>query len=126
MLKKGNIILNSSKKVIGWFSHTNKGTVFCDGDSCIIAGSKELMEGYIRGMNCTQNDEIPDVIKKTRFEEIQKGLEHGAAYSFDQESYSRFLPIIRKRGGDFSEPDFVEEDSSGGGISLIRVEWKMS
>ena len=118
--------MSSSKKVIGWFSYSDKGTVFCDGDSCIIAGSKELMEEYIRKMSCNQNSDERDVIKKTRFEEILKGLEHGAAYSFDKESYSRFFPIMRaKEVDDLPEPNFVDGgSSSSSGISFIRVELK--
>ena len=56
--------MNISKKIIGWFSYSDKGTVFCDGDSCIIASSKELMKEYIMKMSCNQNSDQIDIIKK--------------------------------------------------------------
>ncbi|MCP4475014.1 MAG: hypothetical protein GY821_10720 [Gammaproteobacteria bacterium] len=30
-------------KIVGYFSYTNSGTVFCDGTACIIVDSEEKM-----------------------------------------------------------------------------------
>lgn len=84
--------ISESTKVIGYFSHTDE-NVFCDGDACIIAGSEELMKGYLR--NLSGNDER-DVIQKVRFGEVLEGLRLGGAYAFDEESYGRFFHLANR------------------------------
>jgi len=34
-------------KVIGYFSYTDGGNVFCDGDACVISGTSEGMATYL-------------------------------------------------------------------------------
>ena len=80
--------IKEASKVIGCFSYTNSGVVFCDGDACVIAGSEELMESYLLKI---PSGDSKDIIKKTRFGEIISGLKQGGAYAFDKESYNRFL-----------------------------------
>ena len=104
--------------MIGYFAYS-KGVVFCDGVSCVIAGSEELMKQYIKG---SDNDNTCNyTIKKTRFGEILKGLKNDGIYSFDKESYGRFLPLIRSKNiKNFIAPDF-EEKASEEEIDLIQV-----
>ncbi|ALB24587.1 hypothetical protein Psal006b_03445 (plasmid) [Piscirickettsia salmonis] len=85
-----------SHKVIGYFSYSEEGDVFCDKDACVISGSSESLHGYIDAM--LPDRETSGIVKKTRFEEIMQGISRGAAYAFDQESYTRFLPLAEKNG----------------------------
>lgn len=92
------IYVKESTKIVGYFSYINHGNVFCDGDACVIAGSEELMKSYFhKALDC---DGSKYTIKKTRFGEIINGIKLGGAYAFDQEAYSRFLPIARLNGID--------------------------
>ena len=114
----------TDKKIIGWFSYCNTGTVFCDEDACIIAGSRGLMETYINNMNNDVSNNLNRVIKKTRFEEIFQGLKAGAAYAFDKESYSRFLPIMKvKNIVKLPELEALKETLSNEN-SFIRIGYK--
>lgn len=45
-------------------------------------------------------------IRKTRFGEIMRGLNLGAAYAFDEASYGRFLPLGRAAGLALADADF--------------------
>ena len=89
-------MLKQTDKAIGYFSYTSTGNVLCDGHACVIAGSKKLMLKYLKKM-APENKER-DIIKKTRFSEIMKGLQAGAAYAFDEESCKLFLPLARQHG----------------------------
>ncbi len=109
--------VSGGSKVIGYFSHTAE-NVFCDGDACIVAGSEELMRGYLRSMSAGSKGEL---IKKTRFGEILRGLRLGGAYAFDKESYGRFLPLVhgnKMKGLPTKEP-FAE---SAPAMHFIRIQ----
>ncbi len=80
-------------RVIGYFAYTPPMYVVCDGDACIIAGSEAGMKRYIEAM--VSGSLKGTRIKKTRFGEILKGLELGAAYAFDEEAYNRFHPLAK-------------------------------
>ena len=84
--------MKGGHKVMGYFAYTSQGNVFCDGDACIIAGSKELMKEYLDEMKGLGGTPI---IKKTRFSEIAEGVVRGAVYIFDQISFERLSPLIQ-------------------------------
>src|SRR5829696_6888358 len=114
--------MNYVGKVIGYFSYTKKGEVLCDGDACIIAGSKEALRHYRKEMLPT-NREL-DLIKKTKFIEIMKGLSCGSAYAFDKASYRNFLPLAKKSGIEdlpVTNEFFTPELSKG--LHFIRIQW---
>jgi hypothetical protein len=48
-------------------------------------------------------------ITKTRFAEIVSGMRMGGAYSFDKESYGRFLTLAREKGMRFQDVDFTPD-----------------
>lgn len=66
-------------------------SIFCIGESCIVAASEEKMQEYIsRDPNCRKfNFEF----SKARFGHVNQVLRMGGAYAFDKESYSRFFPL---------------------------------
>jgi hypothetical protein len=39
--------IKEASRVVSYFSYTNFGVVFCDGDASIIAGSGELVKSYL-------------------------------------------------------------------------------
>ena len=83
----------SNEEAIGYFAYTRAGEVCCDGEACIIAGSKELMKTYLSEMS---GDVNKDIIKQTYYDEVMAGIEKGGAYAFDKESYDRFLHAYPK------------------------------
>lgn len=108
----------SNHKVIGYFAYASPTQVVCDGDACVIAGSKAKMEEYI--LNSIKKSAGDHTIKKTRFAEIMRGIEFGAAYCFDEESYSRFYPLAKKAGVDIGPQDFLQKGP--GGFHFVRVQ----
>lgn len=117
-------MMNSSidHKIIGYFSFSITGNVFCDGDACIIAGTEELMYSYIKAMILGNKEK--DVVKKTKFGEIISGLERGGAYAFDKEAYVRFFSLAEKDGlNDLPEPNSFFSESSPTGLHFIRIQF---
>ncbi len=112
-------------KIIGYFAY-RPGTMyaFCDGDACIIAGSKEALKTYILRL---AGGKITDYhIKKTRYGEILKGLQLGATYAFDKKAYDVFYPIVKADGQKVFELSRAEDntDLDDSRIPLKRVQWK--
>ena len=58
-------------------------------------------------------------IIKARFGEILSGMRLGGAYSFDAESYGRFLPLAREQGMNFGEADFTPDKP--GDIKFLTI-----
>jgi len=107
-------------------SHIAPGTMyaFCDGDACIIDGSKETSKIYILKL---ASRKITDYhIKKTRYGEILKGLLMAAAYAFDKKAYDIFYPIAKADGQEVFELFRAEDNTNleDSGIPLKRVQWK--
>jgi hypothetical protein len=99
----GDKMSKDDAKVMGYFAIHLPQDVLCDGDACIIAGSESAMNRYIEAAS------VPNAVfqvKKTRFGDVLKGLLRGGAYSFDEESYGRFLPLANKNGLNLKEEDF--------------------
>lgn len=112
--------IKEASRVVGYFSYTNLGEVFCDGDACVIAGSEELMKFYL--YKVSDSESTGWIIKKTRFGEIINGIKHNAAYAFDKESYDRFLFLakLNKIEGLPSNNGFL--DKPGEELNFIRIQ----
>jgi hypothetical protein len=41
-----DVHVKEASKVIGYFAYMPSGTVICDGEACIIAGSEEQIKSY--------------------------------------------------------------------------------
>ena len=107
----------SDGKVIGYLAYITKTQMICDGDSCIISGSREKMKSYLK-------QRIPDLagkvtISKARFGDIKRALQLGASYSFDEEAYNRFYPLAGKAGINAGPEDFTGETPTG--LHLVRI-----
>ena len=84
---------SGTNKIIGYFSYTKSGNVFCDGDSCIILNSKKLIHQLLKAKASIDSEQ--DLIKKTTFGEVIKGIELGASYILDKDSYNIFHAIAK-------------------------------
>ena len=105
-------------RVIGYFAYTPPMHVICDGDACVIAGSEAGMKRYAEAM--VSGLLKGTRIKKTRFGEILKGLELGAAYAFDEEAYNRFHPLAKKAGLPMTPQDFSGPSPTG--MHFVRIQ----
>ena len=91
----------------------------CDGDGCIVAGSREKMQEIAKhfgehfARHCT--------IQATGFQRIFQAMQLGGAYCLDEEAYGRFLEPARRRGMALSEQDFSEPGPYG--LHFVRVQW---
>lgn len=108
----------SAGKVIGYLAYVTKAEPICEGDSCIIAGSREKMKQYVQRTNPLYGDKV--TISKARFGDIKRAMELGAAYSFDEEAYNRFYPLARKAGMGVGPEDFTGETPTG--MHFVRIQ----
>lgn len=108
-------------KVIGYVAFNREKTdLICDGNACIVAGSKRKMEEYIQHYSTVKNTGI---INKAYFGDIKNVLSLGGAYLLDEESYNRFINLSNKSGLDLQFTE-NEHSDSGGKLKLFRIEMK--
>lgn len=108
-------------RVVGYFSYSITGHVFCDGDACIIAGTEALMYSYIKSMMSHHKEQ--DIVKKTRFGEVINGLNQGGAYAFDKDAYAKFFSFAEKYGlDDLPDPNHFFLEPSPTGLHFIRIQ----
>ena len=112
------MVSDDNTRVIGHFAYFPPMEAFCDGDACVIAGSKEALIRYLG----TDESSLKPTIRKTRFGEILEGLRMGGAYAFDEQSYHRFYPLALKAGLSVGPEDFSWESPSGFRFVRISVE----
>ncbi len=110
--------LDIDSKVIGYFAFSSPTEVICEGDACVISGTEQDMRNYIQ--SALPDSSKKTTIKKTRFGEIIKGMEMGAPYAFDEQSYNRFYPLANKIGFNLKEEDFSRETETGYHFVVIR------
>lgn len=103
--------------IIGYFAATKRGDVACDGPACIIAGSYKAMKEYLLTAGIPSAGKFK--VTKTRFGEVLSGMRMGGAYSFDAESYGRFLSLAREEGMDCEEADFTPDKEGGVKFMII-------
>ena len=108
-------------KIFGYFSYRARTeAVLCHGDACIIAETEKLIESYEKDMML---DTVQNITKKTRFGEIIKGLELGAAYAFDRGAYAKFFPLAKQYGfDDLPEPDAFFPQEKTVSMDFIRIQ----
>lgn len=101
--------MSRNHKVIGYFAYSSPSEVVCTGGNfaCVIAGSEKTMREYIE--NISPGGSAKTTIKKTRFGDILKGMQLGAAYAFDEESYARFYPLAILEGLPVEKADFSKQ-----------------
>jgi len=107
-------------RVIGYFAYLSPMQVVCtDVDACVVSGSAGAMQDYVAELHPRGRTAV--TVKKTRFGEILRGLQAGAAYAFDKESYSRFYPLALEAGIPVDAPHFDAEAASGNRFFTVRL-----
>jgi hypothetical protein len=107
------------KKVVGYFAYHSAAEVICtDGDACVVSGSVGVMKQYLAELDPERASKA--TVKKTRFGEILRGLELGAAYAFDRESYGRFYPLAVNAGLPVEPADFEDPSRPRGRFFTVR------
>ncbi|TRZ51445.1 hypothetical protein D4S03_05140 [bacterium] len=119
----GEHMSDRDSKVLG-FVASIPGTInmFCDGDSCVVAGSEKQMQDYIAAMS--SDPKVKYRITKARYGHVVQAMKLGGAYSFDRESFSRLAPLVQQEGIDLVDftPD-AQTKEEGQGIPLMRLTW---
>lgn len=107
-------------KVVGYFAYLSPAQVVCsDVDACVISGSIGPMRWHLAELDPLWAPRA--TVKKTRFGEIQRGLELGAAYAFDQEAYARFYPLAVEAGLPVAAADFEKAGDRGLRFFTVRL-----
>jgi hypothetical protein len=110
----------SDSRVIGYFAYLSPMQVVCtDVDACVVSGSSGVMQEYLAELH--PHGSAAATVKKTRFDEIVRGLQLGAAYAFDQESYARFYPLALEAGIPVEAADFDAQAASGNRFFTVRL-----
>jgi len=115
--------MSSSRILIGYIAALQL-DVLCDGDACIVIGSKFKFKSHLANNDQTRDKDY--ALKKAWFDDILTGIQYGAAYAFDQEAYRLFLPLAQRAGLDLKQEDFntpPPADLSQPPIHLVRVQW---
>jgi hypothetical protein len=105
----------SADPIIGYVSRHGM-NMACDGDACIVAGTREAMLAILQ---YHRRDPAQYLIEPARGSQILQVLTLGGAYAFDQEAYGRFLPEAQQAGLPLVEEDFSDPGPTG--IHLVRV-----
>ena len=98
------MISDRDSKVIGYFALASPTEVVCTGPACVIASSEASMRAFISEVSPAADSR--HTIRKTRFSEIVTGMQHGAAYAFEEESFRRFYPLAVEIGLPVAQADF--------------------
>jgi hypothetical protein len=105
-------------KVVGFFAYASPSEVVCTGEACVISGSEMAMRDYLKEVSPHGK---MHTIRKTRFGEIRKGLQMGAAYAFDEDSYKIFYPLAREEGLDVAKADFGAKKQEGFRFFTVKL-----
>jgi len=115
-----DLIPKPDTKVAGYLAYLSPAEVVCmDVDACVILGSIGAMRQYLAEMDPLGAPRA--TVKKTRFGEIWRGLELGAAYAFDQEAYAKFYPLALQAGLPVAAADFEKAGDRGLRFFTVRL-----
>jgi hypothetical protein len=110
--------LDRDTKVVGYFAFASPTQVVCSGAACVIAGSESSMREFLSELS--PGAPPTHTIRKTRFSEIVVGMNHGALYAFDRESFSRFYPLALEAGMPVANPDFDAARARGERFLILQ------
>ena len=115
--------MSSSRILIGYIAALQL-NVLCDGDACVVMGSKFKFRSYLANNPQTRDKEY--VLKKAWFDDILIGIQYGAPYAFDEEAFRLFYPLAQRAGLNLPPPDFNVKpppDLPQPALHLLRVQW---
>lgn len=116
--------MSSSRTLIGYIAQASPYDVLCDGDACIVIGSRLKFKAHLASN--AQIRATDYALKKAWFEDILAGLRLGAAYALDEEAYRLFYPLAQRAGLGVGPEDFRAPPPPGltqPAIHLVRVQW---
>jgi hypothetical protein len=99
---------------IGWVALAPP-MALCDGDACVVGGDRQTIDTMRQ-----RSRPVDWKIFETTYAEIERGLELGATYAFDEVAYNRFYPLAKAAGYPFSPQDFSDPGPTG--IHLVRIQ----
>jgi len=115
--------MSSTRILIGYIAALQL-NVLCDGDACIVMGSKFKFRSHLA--NNPQTHDKDYVLKKAWFDDILTGIQYGAPYAFDEEAFRLFYPLAQRAGLNLPPPDFnvtPPPDLPLPALHLLRVQW---
>jgi len=115
--------MSSTRILIGYIAALQL-NVLCDGDACIVIGSKFKFRSHLASNDQTRDKDY--VLRKGWFDDILTGIQFGAAYAFDEEAYRLFLPLAQRAGLNLKREDFSAApptDLPQPPIHLVRIQW---
>mgnify|MGYP007017525923 FL=1 len=115
--------MSSSRILIGYIAALNL-DVLCDGDACIVMGSKFKFRSHLA--NNPQTNGKDYILKKAWFDDILVGIQYGAPYAFDEEALRLLHPLALRAGLILPPPDFnvtPPPDLPQSALHLLRVQW---
>jgi hypothetical protein len=115
--------MSSTRILIGYIAALQL-NVLCDGDACIVMGSKFKFRSHLA--NNPQTHDKDYVLKKAWFDDILLGIQYGAPYAFDEEAFRLFYPLAQRAGLTLPPPDFnvtPPPDLPPSTLHLLRVQW---
>ena len=95
--------MSSLRILIGYIAALQL-NVLCDGDACIVMGSKFKFRSHLAGNPQTHGKDY--VLKKAWLDDILTGIQYGAPYAFDEEAFRLFYPLALRAGLNLPPPDF--------------------
>ena len=108
------------RDAIGYLAHNNVAPL-CDGDSCVIIGSRGRMKRHAERSGLS-----PVTIQAADFASIADGLRRGGAYSFDEQAFRRFFPLAQVAGFPIADQDFSIAPPPGvlpDALHLVRIQF---
>jgi hypothetical protein len=116
--------MSLTRTLIGYIAQTSPSTLLCDGNACIVMGSRFKLKAHLAGN--AQTSAVDYTLKKAWSDDILAGLRMGAAYAFDEEAYRLFYPLAQRAGLGLGPEDFSAPPPPGlphPPIHLVRVQW---
>jgi hypothetical protein len=115
--------MSSTRTLVGYVAQIS-GNVLCDGDACVVFGSRLKLKSYLASN--PQTAALGYAIQKAWSDDILTVLRMGAAYAFDEEAFHLFYPLAQRAGMNLPQADFRTPAPAGlaqPAIHLVRVQW---
>ena len=109
----------NDKKVIGYIASFSRTKALLVGDACLVMGSekKKKLQHHL-AKNAPEHKSKAE-IKKIRFGDIIRAINHNEKIVFDEESFNRFYPLGKQILFDLNAPSPNANKSSGSNFYLI-------
>lgn len=109
--------MSKNQKVIGYIASFSRTEVLFIGDACLVMGSERKLHNRI-------SRKIPEkkskaILKKIRFGDILRAIDHGEKIVFDEESFNRFYPLGKQIGFELDDSSLNLTKNSGSNFYLL-------